>query len=264
MFVADDVRWLLANTDEANSAVEAIETAIRHGMTAEIEAGLSHRFAAVVARALKTVVAPMTAPLPDALLTLAGHKGSPVRKALVKLLDAKPHPEHLPALLVLAKDDWSPRSSYQGEEDDYPIAQAAIGAIGKLGPLKDGVADELYRLAIDTRDSDVRYEVFVLLVRAADPRFQSQLFELSVNPGRRTVRLAAATALMEGHEQVTPQTVSRITPQLLATRIEGIASRLVLLLGLRAGMDQVLQGRRGALDSREASGPAAPRDLDRS
>lgn len=241
MFVPDDVRWLLANTDEASSAVEAIEAAIRHGMTAEIEAGLSHRFAAVVARALKAVATPLTGPLPGALLALAGHRGSPVRKALVELLDAKPHADHLPALLVLAKDDWSPRSSYQGEEDDYPIAQAAIEAIGKLGPLEDGVADELYRLAIDTRDSDVRYEIFAVLVRAADPRFQGQLFDIAVNPGRRTVRVNAAGALLAGHGHVVPETVNRITPQLLATRIEAVTSRLLLLVALRAEMDQVLK-----------------------
>lgn len=241
ILVQDDVRWLLANTDKANSAAKAIEAAVRHGMTAEVEAGLSHRFAAVVARALNAVATPMTAPLPEPLLTLANHKGSPVRKALVELLAVKPHPEHLSALLVLAKDDWSPRSSYQGEEDDYPIAQASIGAIGKLGPLEKGVADELYRLAIDTRDSDVRYEVFALLVRAADARFQGQLFDLAVNPGRRTVRLAAAGALMAGHEQVTSEIVSQITPQLLATRIEGISSRLLLLVAVRAAVDQVLK-----------------------
>lgn len=241
MFVPDDVRWLLANTDEPSSAVEAIEAAIRHGMTAEVEAGLSHRFAAVVAHALKAVATPLTGPLPGALLALAGHKGSPVRKALVELLDAKPHADHLPALLVLAKDDWSPRSSYRGEEDDYPIAQAAIEAIGKLGPLEDGVADELYRLAIDTRDSDVRYEIFTVLVRAADPRFQGQLFDIAVNPGRRPVRVNAAGALLAGHGHVVPQTVNRITPQLLATRVEAVTSRLLLLVALCAEMDQVFK-----------------------
>ncbi|MBV1838385.1 hypothetical protein [Acetobacter estunensis] len=241
MFVPDDVRWLLANTDEASSAVEAIEAAIRHGITAEVEAGLSHRFATVVARALKAIATPLTGPLPSGLLALAGHKGSPVRKALVELLDAKPHPEHRPALLILAKDDWSPRSYYQGEEDDYPIAQAAIGAMGKLGALEDEVADELYRVAIDTRDSDVRYEIFALLVCAADARFQGQLFDIAVNPGRRTVRVNAAGALLAGHGHVMPETVNRITPQLLATRIEGVASRLLLLVAARAEMDQVLK-----------------------
>lgn len=241
VFVPDDVRWLLANTEKANNAAEAIEAAVRHGMTPEIKAGLSHHFAAVVARALKAVAAPMSAPLTGPLLALANHKGSPVRKALVELLNGKPHPEHLPALLVLAKDDWSPRSFYMGEEDYYPIAQAAIGAIGKLGPMEDGVADELYRLAIDTRDPDVRYETFALLVRAADARFQGQLFELAVRPGRRTVQLAAARALMVGHARVTLETVNRITPQLLASRIEGVASRLLLLVAMRAEMDHVLK-----------------------
>ncbi|MEO8836844.1 MAG: hypothetical protein ABI364_08895 [Caldimonas sp.] len=241
MFVPDDVQWLLANTENASSAVEAIETAIRHGMTAEIESGLSHKFADVVARALKTIATPMVPPLPEPLLALGRHKGSPVRRALAELLDAKPHLHHLSALLLLAKDDWSPRSSYQGEEDDYPIAQAAIAAIGKLGTIDDGVADELYRLAIDTRDPDVRYEIFLLLVRAASPRFQGQLFEIAVGPGRRIVRLAAAASLMAGHEQVSPETVGRITPQLLGTRIEGVASRLLLLLAVQGEIEDVVK-----------------------
>ena len=76
MFVPNDVRWLLANTEEESSAIVAIEAAIRHGMTAEIEAGLSHRFAAVVARSLKAVATPLAAPLPGILLALADHTGS--------------------------------------------------------------------------------------------------------------------------------------------------------------------------------------------
>lgn len=241
MFVPDDVRWLLANTDEVSSAVAAIDVAIRHRMTAEIEAGLSHRFADVVARSLKAVATSMALPLPDALLTLAGHKCSPVRRALVELLDAKPHAEHLPALLLLAKDDWSPRSSYYGEEDDYPIAQAAIAAIAKLSAIEDEVADDLYRLAIDTRDSDVRYDTFLLLVQAADARFQGNLFELAVSPGRQIVRKAAAAALMAGCDHVSSEIVGRITPQLLGTRIEGVASRLLLLLATRGEIDQVVK-----------------------
>jgi hypothetical protein len=182
----------------------------------------------------------MARPLPDTLLALAQHKGSPVRRALVELLDAKPHRDHLPALLVLAKDEWS-RRSYYGEEDDYPIARAAIGALAKLGPIADAVADELYRLAIDTRDSDVRYKIFCLLVRAADPQFQAKLYELAVSPGRRIVRQAATAALMVGYEQVVPEIVERITPQLLGSRIESVASRLLLLVAARGEIDQLLK-----------------------
>lgn len=241
VFVPDDNRWLLANSDEASNAVEAINAAIRHGLAEEIEAGLSHRFADVVARALTATGTPMPPPLPQNLLGLANHKGSPVRKALLELLDAKPHPEHRATLLLLAKDDWSPRSAYYGEEDDYPIAQAAVTALGKLGAVDDRSADELYQVAIDTRDSDVRYEIFVLLVRAADPRFQTQLLELAVNPGRRVVRQSAAAALMVGHERVEGDVVARITARLLETRIESVASRLLLLVALRAGIDDLVK-----------------------
>jgi hypothetical protein len=88
--VTDDARWLLANTREPSAAVEAIQAAIRHDMTDEVKGALTHKFADVVARALKEVATPLPAPLPESLLALAHAKGSPVRRALVELLDAKP------------------------------------------------------------------------------------------------------------------------------------------------------------------------------
>lgn len=240
MFVPNDVRWLLEQSDEAGNATAAIEAAIRHDMTAEIDAGLGHRFADVAARALKKVAAHLEAPLPERLLALAAHKGSPVRKALVELLDAKPSPAHLATLVGLAKDDWGPRSAYYGEDDDYPIAQAAVAALGKLGDLDESTADDLYRLALNTRDPDVRADIFTLLVQAADKRFQAQLFELAVNPGRRSVRLAASAALLVGHERVENDIVARVTPQLLKSRIESVVSRLLLLFACRAEIDDVV------------------------
>ena len=202
----------------------------------------------------------MAAPLPMHLLELARHKGSPVRQALVELLNTKPHQEHLAALLILAKDEWSPRSSSYGEEDDYPITQAAMTAIGKLAMLEDGVADDLYRVAVDTRNSDVRYKIFVLLVRAADPRFQGQLFELAINPGRRPVRQVAAAALLAGHPHVASEIVGRTAP-LLETRIEASHLVLLILVALRGEIDDVVRGRRGARDERQASRTIAPGDL---
>jgi len=164
-----------------------------------------------------------------------------VRQALVELLDAKPHVDHLPALLHLVKDEWSRRASYSGEEDDYPIAQAAVPALAKLGAIDSDTADELYRVAIDTRDSDLRYKIFALLVRAAETVFQNRLFELAVNPGRPTVRRIAAHALLGGCEEVASEVFGRITSQLLATRIEVVASRLLLLLSRRGELGDILR-----------------------
>jgi hypothetical protein len=239
--VIDDVRWLLANTSESDIAVEAIEAAIRHGMTGEIEAALTHRFAHVVASALKAVASALPAPLPEALLALAKAKGSPVRKALVELLDAKPHQRHLPALLQLVRDQWSRSVRYLGERDDYPIARAAVPAIAKLAPLSAEAADQLYRVAIDTGDMGLRYDLFALLARSAGAPIQRLLFDLAASPGQLSVRRAAASALLAGADHAAPEIVARITPVLLATRPESVAARLLVLLAWKGELDAVMK-----------------------
>lgn len=238
VFVADDVRWLLSNTIEHDYAVEAIDAAIRHGMTNEIEGALSHRFADVIARALQAFASPLEAPLPAIILNLVAVKGIPVRKSLVDLLDSKPHVAHLPALLILARDKWS-RHLPRNEDEDYPIAQAAVAAISKLGPLNSEVADQLYQLAINTQDSDLRYAIFVLLMRS-DRSFQTRLFELATSPGRLTFRRSAAHALLVCFEHAMQETLAQITPQLLIALVEDIASRLLLLLSMKGRKNDLL------------------------
>ena len=163
-----------------------------------------------------------------------------MRLALVELLDAKPHIGHLRALLILVKDEWSRRASYYGE-DDYPIAQAAVPAVAKLGAIDGDTADELYRVAVDARPSDLRDEIFALLVRAADKEYQNRLFELAFNPGRKVVRHGAAHALLAGNETVASEVVGRITSQLLTTRIEVVASRFLMLLSLRGELGYIVR-----------------------
>ena len=61
-----------------------------------------------------------------------------------------------------------------------------------------------------------------------------------MNPGRRIVRQTAAQALIVGYE-FAPEIVARITPQLLGTRIEGVASRLLLLVALRGEIGHIVK-----------------------
>lgn len=240
LYVPDDVHWVLAESDDVDSCVEAIESAIRHEMTVEIEMARSHRFAKVVAKALRHVADPLPPPLPESMLALATVRGSPVRLTLVDILGEKPHAAHMPTLLRLAADEWSSRASYHGEADDYPIAQRAIAAIASLGYVEGAAAEELYRIALDTRDPDVRWGIFELLVPSAGESFQRRLFDLAVNPGRRAVRLAAVAALLGGHESVAAEIVGMITPNLVRTRIEGVASRLLMLIAAQGDEDQIL------------------------
>lgn len=240
VFVPDDVRWLLAEADEVDDCVEAIESAIRHAMNAEINAGLSHRYGRVVAHSLRHVATPLTPPLPEPLLALGKARSSTVRRALVEVLQDKPCVGHMPTLLQLAEDDWSRHASYRGEDDNYPIAQAAIAAIAKFDHIEGAAADDLYRIALKTRDPDVRLAIFKLLVDSADMRFQEDLFGLAVNPGRSIVRLAAMNALLTHIEKVATEIVALITPELIQTRMEGLASRLLLLAAARGEMGNIL------------------------
>ena len=240
MLIPEDVRWLLEHAEEPSNAVTAIDATIRHGMIELVQMGLTHRFAEVVARSLKAVATKLTPPLSDEFLALAQHKGSPVRRALVEILDAMPHPEHQATLLVLAKDDWSPRYAQYGDDDEYPIARAAVAAIAKLGPIEAEPADQLYRLAIGSPDRTLRYEIFALLVRAAETEFQNRLLTLALTRGRRQLREAAATALMVGYEHVVAPIVRQITSQLVETLIETVASRLLVLVAASANVDDVM------------------------
>ena len=237
---AEDARWLLAHSDDETAAELAIGFAIRHGLVVDIQAGLTHRFADVVAPSLITLAMPLPAPLPPSYLALADNKGSRVCRALVDLLDSKPHPEHRAALLRLSKNQWSTQSAYYGEEENFPIAQAAVKALGKLGALDAETAEELYGLAIDTRDSDLRYAIFELLVNQAETRFQDALMDIALSPGDKWIRQLAAHALMVGYERVVPSVRQRITPNALTGKIPRVASRLLMLLACDRGADAIL------------------------
>ncbi|WP_457337489.1 hypothetical protein [Rhizobacter sp. P5_C2] len=240
MFLPEDVRWILAASEEVGHCVGAIEAAIRHGMTEEIEAGLSHRFAYVVALSLRHLAATQSPRLSPPLLALAASRGSPVRRALAEVLQEKPHDAHVPTLLKLAVDKWSPDSSYRDQDDYYPIARLAITAIAKLGSVDAATADALYGIAMGTRDPRVRFSIFEQLVRLADAGYQERLFDLAVAPGSATVRRAAANALGAQCQHVVPEVVAKVTPDLIKTRLHGVATWLLLLASLSGGIEQLL------------------------
>lgn len=238
---ADDAQWLLAHSDDPTVAELAIELAIRHGLNEDVQAALTHRFADVVAPAMAAVAAKLSAPLPPAILSLASNKGSRVCQTLVSLLDARPHVDHRAPLLLLSKNEWSPRGGYYEEVDDFPIARAAVTALGKIGTLDAATADDLYNLAIDTRDSALRCAIFSLLVNLAEVRFQEALMDVALNPGNKWIRQQASLALAVGYEHIVPSVLQRVTPEVLISKIPSVASRLLLLLTCAGDADTVLR-----------------------
>jgi hypothetical protein len=236
----DDIRWLLANSTESDVAVQAIEAAIRRGMAGEIQSSLGHHFAHVVSRALTAVAGPLPAPLPQHLLALSKSKGSPIRKALVALLESKPHSAHVPVLLELVDDEWSIGLDPSGADEDYPIARAAVRALETSGPLSLATGEHLYKRAIDTRDRQLRYDLFALI--AGSPSLapmQERLLNLSLRPGQSEMSRLAAGALLRKHQYLLPTVVARLSAEALLTASAAVALRLALIVSAQGEIGTV-------------------------
>lgn len=239
-----DIEWTLAHSDDRDACVEAIVAAIALGIEEVIAAALDHRFAHVVAKALAAVGERVSTPLSADLLALADAKGSPVRKTLVRLLAAKPHPEHLPALLRLVQDQWS-SSSHYGEHDNFPIARSAVDAIAGLAPLDSAILERLQEMAFETSDWLVRAGLFRIIAAQGGRAFQERIFELAVTPGRIGVRDAAAHAMLVKADALDSAVVSQITTNLLSTSVPSVAVMLTLIAALRASLAERLELARG-------------------
>ena len=240
-----DIDWTLAHSDDRDACVEAIDAAIALGMEDAVAKALDHRFAHVVAKALAAVGEHVSPPLQADLLSLADAKGSPVRKALVRLLAAKPHPEHLPVLLRLAQDRWASSSRHYGEDDIFPIARSAVAEIANLAPRSPAILERLQEIAFETSDKVVCAGLFKIISAQGGCKFQNRLFELAVTPGRILVRRAAAEAMLMEANSLDLTVICKITAGLLVTQAPSIAVILTLIAACRASLHQRLDLARG-------------------
>ncbi|MBO9873525.1 MULTISPECIES: hypothetical protein [Xanthomonas] len=237
--IEDDIRWMLANADEDIDASAAVDAADRRGLTDQVQAALQHRFSMARAHALTAIAGALPEPLPNSILAMAGDKGHYVRKALVDVLDAKPHPEHLLTLLRLVSDTWSSDSMYDSDNRHFPIARAAAAALAKLGPLSVDLTEALHVVALETSDAGLRIALLNIVACQAEEAFRTRLLDLAASAPRPVCR-AAANALLSNWQQATPTFTTRITADLLSRTDPYVAARLILILALRGEASQAV------------------------
>ena len=108
--VARDIEQTLSEAtvgwEDDITCKEAIDAAVALALDDVVAGGLDHMFTSVIVSSLKAVGEPLAAPLPDSVLALAAARGKPVREALLDLLTAKPHRNHLPTVMILVRDEW--------------------------------------------------------------------------------------------------------------------------------------------------------------
>ena len=238
--ITGDAKWLLANSDDKADVLSAIEAAINHGLTEEIEFALDHKFAHVAALALTAIADALPAPLPQRILQCATRESSPVRKALVAQLKRKPHEEHLNALLLLVTDEWSISSPHGTEDGNHPIARDAADAISELASVPDEALDQLIDLAKRTDDTSLMPRLLRAVLCHGDEERHAQIVEMSRRGRRLSVGQAAASALLQQHDRLSCATVASISTQMLTGLPASIADSLVLLIGLRGSEEAVV------------------------
>lgn len=235
----DDVRWILANSDDHDAALEAISVAIELDMNAMVEGALDHRFAHVAASAITAIADRLAAPLPQFLLGRAARESSPVRKALLAQLKAKPHPDHLKTLILLSTDDWSPDARRENDDGNYPVSRGAVEAITALDAVPDDLLGDFVTRVRETEDLHLMGLLLACVVRHGDQARQSEVLEMSRRGKRVVVGQSAAFALACEHDKLTAETICGVTVEMVLRLPASIAINHALSIGLVGDMATV-------------------------
>jgi SpoVK/Ycf46/Vps4 family AAA+-type ATPase len=243
-----DVADLLANLledFEENShpaikiASHAVELAIELGLWHLVETALHHRFADVRERALVALADRAPAPLPDSLIAFVHDRGSRVRKALLKIFKARPHPGHIPALLKLAGDTWSRLSQDYENDVNYPIAVGAARCLWDQYRIDDCYVDNLLTIAQASDDGNVGRLLLAALLRRRVDANANIVVDLALS-GTGPLHRIAANSLLDEVQHVSAAVTVRIDAAALARQPLSAAIPLAGVVGAAASPEQVV------------------------
>lgn len=235
----DDVRWMLANTEDHDHALAAIDLAALRGMEPELHMALHHRYAKVAARALTARASPLAAPLPPEVLALSKRSSSPVRLALLAQLAAKPHPDHLATLVALTTDEWQRWSPHHADDDAFPVARSAVDAITALDFVPVEVLAGFVATAQTTGDLGLMSRMLSCAVRHGGQELQTEVVAISRTGPKVAVARAAAEAIFAEEKHVPDAVIGAITVRMAMRLPAPIAGSHVATLGLRAPRERV-------------------------
>lgn len=243
--VADRLNHLLTIefdvTPENSALVEKVmELAGRNGSPELIEAGLKHDFAQCRILAMNALDANAVAPLSEKLLLMRNDSSSTVRKGLLDLLEAKPHPAHTDVLIDLTFDTWTSDYRHHEYTVDYPIAEKAAELLLDQTDLTD---DAYAQIVSSLKKTDNRQVMLLLLramVRLGAPLRQSKLINIAIADGGPPYPLLAAQALLYEQDNVESGQFDGITDEVIASVRPLLACWLVLLIAFLPNDDRII------------------------
>lgn len=224
--------WLTIASSKEH-ALKATEAAIEIGDDALVERALRHKRADARRAALLHLAPTLPDPLPPAILAMAVDPGCRVRRALISVLEERPHSDHLQTLLSLAHDTWSSSEPHYHDPESFDVAQEAVTALAANAPLSDAVGDDLLELAARTTDRILSQYALIVAANCCGAGIQQKISNLVNIPEARWIRLDALEALADA-ETVDPAIVLQLDAQFLLKSVPILAAPAAHLVGAHA------------------------------
>ena len=231
-------RWLVETEDKA-SAVAATKAAIAIRDDDLARLALAHERADARQAAFEHLERALPNPLPRELLDLASDPGSRVRRALVRALAERRHPDHLAVLVRMSRDKWSDAEPHYDEADSHPIARSAIGAITSYGAIPDTLGDGLIELAEATGDRDLRRAALNAAAALCGPEIRRRIWAFVEKGQAARLRVDALDALSAA-PTVEGDIVGRITAEVLMRLPLPLMISATFLIGIHRAVDDAV------------------------
>ncbi|MEQ9127255.1 hypothetical protein [Thalassospira sp.] len=187
-------RWL-CETEDFRLSKSAAEAAVDIKDDTLAWAALDHPRADARKVAIEYLATTQPDPLPQRLLNLWSDPGNRVRRALVRILTDRPHPDHQSVLIRLINDGWSDASVYCNDPPSYPIARDAICGLAAYGDLTDEIGEALLLQAERTDDRELGVVALQIAAQHCGPEIRKKIWALSSSEQARWDCVAAIDAL---------------------------------------------------------------------
>jgi hypothetical protein len=236
--LTDEVEQLLKPRRDSEAEIRFIEAVFEVASRADlrplIEAGLTHRFAAVRLQALRTLAAHFPEALPAMLLALAADKSYHVRRGLLELLKAQPHAQHTDAVIVLAGDTWSPDMYWGHQQMQFPIAEGAVEALSRPPVLDAAQGERIMAIALNLESHQLTRALFGALIVNGTASDRDAVLKIALGGDTGLIRKLAAWAFVFHAEHVDPTLLEQVTDAPLIHGPAKAAFALTVLIGMRA------------------------------
>ena len=232
-------RWLV-ETEDHQLAKAAAETAICIQDDDLVWLALEHTRADARVAALAYLANSLPNPLPKRILELSSDPSSRVRRSLVRILTARPHPDHQSVLLRLIDDEWSDVDIFHNEPPSYPIAREAIVGLAAYGRLSDEIGEALLFRAERTDDRSLGIVALNTAAQCCGPAIRKKIWALSFLDQPRWVRVDAIDALSQA-DAVESDILDAITAEHLLRLAPPLAASACVLLAIHGRVDAVVE-----------------------